>query len=466
MKPQYSLATLMLGLFLLAVFPADDGKGSGAEDSRIIKAIFDEVLVSAESYKLLDHLSNQIGPRLSGSEGAARAVQWTKEVMLGYGFDRVFLQDVMVPHWVRGAVETAHIVLPSGNRVDLKVTAIGGSVATPEGGVTAEVVEVQGLEELTALGKQRVAGKIVFYNRAFDQRSVHTGRGYGGANDQRVDGPSRAAEFGAAAVVIRSVTTAFDDAPHTGMLSYKPDIDRIPAAAFGVQSADKLTEALRARGPLKLHLELSGCWLPDAKSHNVIGELRGSEHPDEIIVVGGHLDSWDLAQGAHDDGAGCVHAIGALRALQRIGYKPRRTLRAVMFMNEENGLRGGRRYAALALENQEKHLAAIESDAGGFSPRGFGVTASEAAIDKIRSWLPHFDPNTISYIEAGGGGADINPLNKSQGIPVIGLITDSQRYFDVHHSEHDHFGAVDRRELELGTGSLAALIYLLDKYGL
>jgi hypothetical protein len=435
-------------------------------DRKMIRSIFNEALTSGESYQLLDYLCNQIGPRLSGSENAAKAVEWTRKVMTDYEYDRVFLQSVLVPHWERGDKETAEVVLPNGRRETLSMLAIGGSVPTPELGITAEVIEVHSLEEVRELGKEKVAGKIVFYNRAFDQSVIHTGAGYGGVVDQRVYGASRAAEVGAAAVVIRSASSSFDDAPHTGTLVYVDTLPKIPAGALGVQSAIKLSSLLKKNPDLKLTLKINSKWHPDAPSHNVVGELRGSELPNKIILVGGHLDSWDVGQGAHDDGAGCMHAIGALRTLQKLGYKPRHTLRAVMFMNEENGNRGGEKYAELAVANSESHLILIESDAGGFSPRGFGVTAADSTIEKMRKWVSLFPDETICYFKKGGGGVDIRPLHKADGTPMIGFRPDSQRMFDVHHSLNDTFDSVNRRELELGTASIAALIYLIDQYGL
>jgi len=458
-------ALLMLGAMFVHAAPIQDDGAPDPGDVKMIKAIFDHVLVQGESYQMLDHLCNKIGPRLSGSEGAARAVEWAQQVMHDAGFDRVTLQEVMVPHWERGGKEVATI-LGDGGEDPLTVLAIGGSVGTDPDGLTAEVVEVQSLDEVAELGEDRIGGKIVFYNRAFDQRNINTGASYGGAVDQRVGGPSQAAKYGAVGVVIRSVSSSFDDAPHTGTLRYKEGVPRIPAAALGVQSALRLTAALEKNPSLKLYLNMSCRWLPDVKSYNVVGELSGSDHPDEIILVGGHLDSWDVAQGAHDDGAGSVQSIGVLRTLQALNYKPKHTIRAVLFMNEENGTRGGQKYAKLAGENKEKHIIAIETDSGGFVPRGFSVTAPESTLAKMRSWLPYFDKNTISYISKGGGGADIRPLNAMYGVPTVGLRTDSQRYFDIHHSRRDVFSAVDRRELELGTGSLTALIYLIDRNGL
>jgi len=434
------------------------------EDTKVMKKLFDEALTSRETYQLLDHLCNKIGHRLSGSEGAAKAVEWTEKVMTDYGFDKVYKQDLFVPNWKRGAKEVARIQGdPNG---DLSALALGMSVPTPKEGLTAEVIEVQSLEDVEALGEEKIKGKIVFYNRATDQRHIRTGTAYGGAVDQRSAGPAVAAKYGAVGVVIRSVGTAFDDVPHTGVTSYKEDIPKIPAAALGYQSADRLTEALKKNPNTKLFFKMSCQTLEDAPSHNVIGELTGSEFPDEIITIGGHLDSWDVGHGAHDDGSGCMQSIQVLRLFQKLGIKPKRTIRAVMFMNEENGTRGGKKYAELAEQNKENHLIAIESDAGGFSPRGFGVTAEDATLEKFRSWLPYFDENTISYFKKGGGGVDIGPLHRTLGTPMAGFIPDPQRMFDYHHSPADVFSTVHPRELELGTASIAGFIYLIDKYGL
>lgn len=442
----------------------DKGPELDVDDVKTIKRLFDEALTTRETYQLLDHLCNKIGHRLSGSEGAAKAVEWTESVMTEYGFDKVYKQDLMVPNWKRGEKEVARILGDSNE--ELTVLALGMSVATPKEGLTAEVVEVQSLEDVESLGEEKIKGKIVFYNRPTDQRHIQTGAAYGGAVDQRSAGPSVAAKYGAVAVVVRSIGTAYDDVPHTGVTSYKDGIPKIPAAALGFLSADRLTAALQQDPNTQLFLKMSCQTLEDAPSHNVIGELIGSEFPDEIITIGGHLDSWDVGHGAHDDGAGCMQSIQVLRLFQKLGIQPKRTIRAVMFMNEENGTRGGLKYAELAEQNKENHLIALESDAGGFTPRGFGVSAEAAIIEKLRSWLPYFNQNTISYIKKGGGGVDIGPLSRALGTPTIGFIPDSQRMFDLHHSPSDVFSTVHPRELELGTASIAGLIYLIDKYGL
>ena len=462
----FSISTVLIlnCLFLISCkHKSNEHSELNLEDTKIIKQFFDEALTTRETYALLDHLSNKIGHRLSGSEGAAKAVNWTEKVMNNYGFDKVYKQDLFVPNWKRGDKEVARII---DSKEDLSVLALGMSVPTPKDGIRAKIVEVQRLEDLEILGRENIEGKIVFFNRPTDQRLITTGSAYGGAVDQRAEGPSMAAKYGAIGVVIRSVGTAFDDVPHTGGTKYKDGITKIPAAALGVKSADRLTSALRENPNTELFMKMNCRTLKDAPSHNVIGELTGKEFPDKIITIGGHIDSWDVGHGAHDDGSGCMQSIQVLRLFQKLGIVPRHTIRAVMFMNEENGTRGGLKYAELAKKNMEDHLIALESDAGAFTPRGFGVTADDTTIEKFRSWLPYFDDNTINFIKKGGGGVDINPLHKTLGTPTIGFIPDSQRMFDLHHSPNDVFSSVHPRELELGTASIAGLIYLIDKYGL
>ena len=435
------------------------------ETADVITQFYGDALGERESYNLLRDLSKDIGQRLSGSEGAAKAVLWSKEIMEGYGFDSVFLQEVMVPHWERGAYEEC-FYYEGNKKINLSILGAGGTVSTPFEGVTAEVVEVKSLEEVDVLGREGVEGKIVFYNKAFNQRYINIGTSYGETGFQRRLGAIKAAEYGAVASVFRSLSSSNDDYPHTGSMSYKEGVDSIAHGGLGVLSSIKLSEKIKADPKTKLTVRLSGKWFPDALSHNVIGEIKGSENPDNIILVGGHLDSWDVSEGAHDDGAGCVHSIGALRLFQKQGIKPKNTLRAVMFMNEENGLRGGTQYAENAIKNNEKHIVAIESDASAYIPRGFGFSGSDEQLEKIQDWLKYFDKNTISYFSKGGGGADIGPLHRRTGTPMFGLSIDGQKYFEIHHTAKDVFEAVHPREMELGTASMASLVYLIDKYGL
>jgi carboxypeptidase Q len=383
-----------------------------------------------------------------------------------FGFDTVYLQPVMVPHWVRGKKEIARIINSKKmGTVDLTICALGNSVGTGPSGIKAYVIEVKNFDELKLLGEAKIKGKIVFFNRPMDPTNIQAFAAYGGAVDQRGSGASEAAKYGAIGVIVRSMGLNQEDYPHTGALSYAPNIPKIPAIAVSTKHAELLSKLLKEDAAIQLYFETHCEMLPDAPSYNVIGELRGSQFPDEIIAVGGHLDSWDLGQGAHDDGTGCVQSIEVLRLFKAMGIKPKRTLRAVMFMNEENGLRGGWEYAKQAEAKKEKHLAALESDRGGFTPRGFTMSATEEVKAKIRNWKPLLEPYGLTDFSQDGGGADISPL-APQGVALIGYLPDSQRYFNYHHTPEDTFDKVDKRELELGAASMTALIYLIDQYGL
>jgi len=439
---------------------------AGDSDSVVARKFFNEELLHGKSYEMLDELCNDIGHRLSGSEGAARAVKWGEAIMREYKFDRVFLQEVMVPHWVRGAQETARIQRANSDEtINVPICALGGSIGTGKDGITAEVVEVRSVEELTALGEEKIKGKIVFYNRPLDATLINTGAAYGGAVNQRHKGAAEAAKFGAVGAIVRSMTTKLDDVPHTGSMKYDSAGVKIPGGAISTLAANKLSELLAVEPDLKFYFQMNCETLPDVKSYNVVGEIKGSEIPEEIILVGGHLDSWDVGHGAHDDGTGCVQAIEALRLFKVLGIHPKRTIRAVLFMNEENGIRGGKKYAELAKQNNENHIAAIESDAGGFVPRGFGIKGTEEQVSGVVAWKPIFDDYNMGQIAKGWGGADIGPL-KDQGTALIGFRPDTQRYFDLHHTKEDTFDKVHKRELELGAAGMATLLYLLSEYGL
>ncbi|HKP32044.1 MAG TPA: M20/M25/M40 family metallo-hydrolase, partial [Chitinophagaceae bacterium] len=341
----------------------------------------------------------------------------------------------------------------------------GNSNGTGSKGVNAAVILVNSFDELESR-KDEVKGKIVFYNYKFDPKYVETFNSYRDAVRYRGSGASRAAKYGAVAALVRSMTHATDNNPHTGAMNYNDTFPKIPALAVGIRDADKLAESIAGNKEVRLFLKSNAKMLPDTAVNNVIAELTGSEFPNEIITVGGHLDSWDPAEGAHDDGAGCVQALEVIRVLKAIGYKPKRTIRAVLFANEENGGRGGQKYAAEAKAKNEKHIFALESDAGGFTPRYLGFTMSKERQEKVKQWLPLFRPYLILEFRDSGGGADIGPLNRELGTPVAGFTPDSQRYFDIHHARSDVFEAVNKRELDLGAVNMAAIVYLIDKYGL
>uniref|UniRef100_UPI00404B176C M20/M25/M40 family metallo-hydrolase n=1 Tax=Gelidibacter sp. TaxID=2018083 RepID=UPI00404B176C len=440
---------------------------SAQDDAEMFKTIYKQSLTNGKSYEWLDHLSNNIGSRLSGSLGAERAVEYTKDELEKLGLDKVWLQPVMVPRWVRGLPEFAYIETAPGQTTQVNICALGGSVETPLGGLKANVIEVQGIDELKALGRSKVEGKIVFFNRPMQPDLIQTFEAYGGCADQRYSGAYEAGKLGAAGVIVRSLNLRLDDLPHTGAMTYGdlPVSQRIPSAAISTNDANLLSGLLSLDKNLKFYFKQQCQQLPDVQSYNVIGQITGSEFPDEYILVGGHLDSWDLGDGSHDDGAGVVQSMDVLRLLKESGIKPKRSIRVVLFMNEENGLRGAKEYADEAKRKGENHIFSLESDAGGFTPRGFQFDGSEAAFNKVLDWQSLFKPYLIHYFEKGGSGADVGPLKTATNV-VAGLRPDSQRYFDHHHASNDTFEHVNKRELELGAATMTALVYLFDKYGI
>ncbi|MAP54151.1 M28 family peptidase [Altibacter sp.] len=460
------MRTLLLAVCGLLFITESIAQTNFEQDSLKIRSIFDMALLDGKSYEWLDYLSNEIGGRLSGSLEAERAVKYTENELKELGLDRVWLQPVMVPKWTRGLPEYSYIETAPGITSIADICALGGSVATPDGGLKAEVIEVQGIEDLARYGRENIEGKIVFYNRPMRADLIHTFEAYGGCVDQRYSGAMEAAKYGAVGVVVRSMNLRMDDLPHTGTMNYGdlPAEQRIPACAISTNGAEYLSSALKLKPDLQFYFKQNCKTFPDVQSYNVIGEMTGSVYPNKYIVVGGHLDSWDLGDGSHDDGAGCVQSMEVLRLFKKINYTPKHTIRVVLFMNEENGLRGGNKYAEEAKLKREQHVFALESDAGGFTPRGFSFDTDDANFKQIKSWEPLFKPYLIHYFEKGGSGADIGPL-KDNGIVLAGLRPDSQRYFDHHHAANDTFDAVNKRELELGGAAMASLVYLMDKYG-
>ncbi|MFY7840396.1 MAG: M20/M25/M40 family metallo-hydrolase [Lacibacter sp.] len=435
-------------------------------DSAMFKRIADDVFTNSTGYENLRILCKKVGPRLSGSPQAAAAVQETYKMMKAMGADTVYLQECMVPHWVRGAKESALLVDAKGKTFSLNICALGNSVGTGKQGIKAEVIEVRSFKELEQLGVAGVKGKIVFYNFPMNPTNVETFRSYGEAGQFRGRGPSMAAKYGAIGAMVRSLASNIDDYPHTGTTTYNDSFPKIPAIAVSTRHAEYISAELKKNKTMQLYFRTECEMLPDVKSHNVIAEIRGTEFPNEVITVGGHLDSWDLAEGAHDDGAGCIQSMEIIRVYKKLGIKPKRTIRVVMFMNEENGLRGGRKYAEVAAtEKDKKFIFALESDAGGFTPRAFGFTAEAPVLAKLRNWAPLFKPYGVYEFADGGGGADIGPL-RPLGTTLSGLRPDSQRYFDHHHAANDTFEMVSKRELELGAINMVLLLYIVDQYGL
>jgi carboxypeptidase Q len=434
------------------------------QDSIAIQQIANDVLTKGEAYNNLYYLCKKIGPRLSGSPQAQKAVEAGISMLKKAGADTVYLQPCMVPHWVRGKKETGFIAYNNGVQYPLQLCALGNSVGTGNKGVSAPIIEVHSFDELQQLGKI-VKGKIVFFNVEMNPTHIHTFKAYGESGFARRSGAAIAAKYGAVAVMVRSLASNDDDFPHTGVMSYNDSFPKIPAVAISTNNANWLSKQLLSKKTVTAFLQTNCSMQKEVLSYNVVGEIKGSEKADEIITVGGHLDSWDLAEGAHDDGAGIVQSIEVIRVFKAQGIQPKRTLRAVLFMNEENGGKGAEKYLAVAKEKNEQHLFALESDAGGFTPRGFSFDMPENKLTAIKQWKNLFYPYGVYDFSAGGSGADIGPL-KTIGAALAGLRPDSQRYFDVHHASIDVFETVSKRELHLGAINMAALIFLVDKYGL
>jgi carboxypeptidase Q len=462
-------------------------------DSLAIRKIYTEALTDNTAYKNLEYLCTGIGGRLCGSPQAEKAVEWARHVMEGMGLDTVYLQETSVRHWVRGDKEEAIVNRGKASGYRLHACALGGSVGTGEKGLSAKVIEVKEFDELAKLGREKIAGKIVFFNHPADPSFYMTFQSYGGAVGFRARGAVQAARYGAIAAVVRSATIAHDNFPHTGIMHYADTVEKIPAIAISTNDADKLSSGLKNDPGLTLFIRLSCKELPEVISYNVIGEIKGTDHPDQIIAFGGHLDSWDLGQGAHDDGSGVIQSIEVLRLFKALHIRPKHTLRGIAFMDEETEQRGAKRYTESAQQminarnklldqyNGDSllkvakykqpaayignHIAAIEADRGGSTPFGFSIDASDTQLKKVQGWKNLLQPYGLYFFEKGGSGVDVSGLKKF-GVPVIGLVTDSQRYFDYHHSGNDTFDKVNERELQLGSASIGALVYLIDIYGL
>ena len=437
-------------------------------DSITIRNIYNEVLAEGAIYDNLRTLTKDIGHRLSGSYQAEQAMYWGADLLRKYGADTVFTQPVTVPSWSRNDVATARAILSGGKVIPLRITALGGSVQTPrDKPIKAQIVVVKHINDLE--GRDDIKGKIVLFNRAMDPILINTGAAYGGANDQRTYGAIAAAKVGAIGSLVRSLTHSLDTLPHTGAMSYENGVHRIPSAAISTVDARILAQIYKEDPGVEVEFTMNCRKYHDVEQGNIVGEWIGSEYPNEIITVGGHLDSWDIGEGAHDDGAGVVHTIETLRILKEIGYQPKRTLRFVLFINEENGNRGGKKYAEIAgLEfgNDEKiYVAAMESDAGGFSPRGFNLDAADEHYELFKSWQRLFEPYNLYHFKRGWAGVDIGPLKRLDHRPfMVGLVPDGQRYFDFHHTANDIFENVHKRELELGAAAMASMIFLIDKH--
>ena len=445
---------IVFGSLPLAIF-------SQSPDETVIGEIFDNVLLSDKAYRNLEYLCEYTPGRLLGSEESVTALEYMKRYFEEMGVDTVFLQEFKTPAW--RCNNTAVTILSGEGDIILRADALGPSPSTPGEGLVARVVEVQGLEELKTLDSDTIAGKIVFFNKPVNLKLVNTFQCYGSAIDQRYHGPALAAEMGAAGVLVRSVTTKHDTFPHTGSTGFEDR--KIPCAAISTVDADILSDALKADNNMQVKMVIDAEDLLEITSFNLIADIRGSVYPDEYIVVGGHIDAWFNSPGAHDDGIGCVQSADVLRIFKELGLDNKRTIRAIMFMDEELYQSGGNAYTDYTETNGIKNYLALEADAGGFTPEGFTVDATDSIYDKIAGHKDLLKPYGIHYIRKGGSGVDIGPL-KNFGVPLMGYRTDSQRYMDIHHSANDSFDKVHPRELQLGSGCLAAMIYLIDTHGL
>lgn len=437
-------------------------------DAKTLEEIHNHVLTQDKSYEWLTHITKNIGARLTGSDAIDDMVTYTKQELEKLGLDSVWVEPVMAPKWTRGEPEEAYIV-SDGKKTKVEILALGGSIATPKSGIKAKVVEVMSLKEVEELGEEGVKGKIVFYNRPMDPTHINTFIAYGEAADQRFAGARVAAKYGAVGAIIRSMTLRQNDVIHTGSMGYGDLLPEqyIPGATISTSTANLLSELLNKDNTLEFYFK-QNCENHDpVLTYNVIGELRGKTHPEEILLVGGHLDSWDIGEGAHDDGAGVVQSMQVLDIFKNIEYQPNRTIRAVLFANEENGVRGGRTYALNAKEKEENHIFAIESDSGGYVPRGFSFDPEtpESILNKLRSWKSLFELFNLHLFEPLGYGVDIGPL-KDGKVLLASLYLDSQRYFDLHHTKEDTLEKVNPRELQLGAAAMASLLYMIDQYGL
>lgn len=456
---------IVLPLFLMSI-PTLNAQND--DDVRKVGEIFDNVLTEGQCYNWLHFLCKKIGHRIAGSPAGAAAVEYTRQILDTMGCDKVWLQEVNVPYWTRGNVSECRIInSPTIGTLDLTVTALGFSGATDVVGLSANVIEIKSVSELEKMEASTVKGKIVFFNTPMDPTKISTFSAYGEAGHQRTAGPRTAAEKGAVGAIVRSLTLKADDIPHSGVTIFK-DVNPIPAVGIGIQSAERLSALLKKEPNTKVYMRLDCQKHEDKTTYNVIGEIKGSDNPDKIILIGGHIDSWDIGEGAHDDGAGCVHSMEVLHTFKRLGIKPKNTIRCVLFANEENGLNGGTVYAEEAKRKGEVHIAAIESDGGGHTPRGFGMDAVpdllKTAYSKAQKFREILAPYGFYELVTGGSGADIGPL-KGQNVVLFGYRPDSQRYFDYHHTSNDIFENVHKRELELGAAGIASLVYLIDKYG-
>ena len=430
------------------------------KDSLQFKKISDEILVNGKSYEDLRELTKNIGNRLCGSANYEKAADWAMEKLKEAGADKVWFQPVIVNVWSRGD-ESLKIKINSGKWKEVRMLSLGNSEGTKGKDLKGEIILVKTLEEFEKIPDILVKDKIVFFNYAFKQEYVVTGQAYGDAGKYRRVTAAEVAKKGGKAVIIRSLTSNFDDVPHTGAMRYEDGIQKIPAIAIGAETANELEKTLLKKEKVEAILN-SNCGMNgEALTKSVIAEITGNKDK-SVIVVGGHLDSWDVGEGAHDDGAGIVQSIEVLRTFKKLNLNNNHTIRVICYANEENGVRGGRTYLESLKKSNEPHVFALESDSGGFTPRSFTLGMSPEKAKEMKKWEKLFNPYGIFEFAGDYSGVDIEPLRELK-IPTSELVTDSQRYFDIHHTPEDTFEKVNRRELLLGATVMTQLIYMIDQ---
>lgn len=455
----------LIYLWLFGTLVLSENLNGQRVDSLVLQRLQEEIMGKDRCYEQLRQLCKEIGPRLSGSPGADQALDWAEHALIQAGADRVWRQPITVPVWERGQLQMSFkSAATEGNWVPLKALALGNSVGTEgklmEGPVRMVADEAQFLQ----LPDSMVQGHWIFFNHPFPQTLINPFEAYGKVGRYRWHAASWVSARGGKGVIIRSLSTSLEDVIHTGSLRYADTVDPIPAVTIGNQTAEKL-EAWIQLGEAEIRMVSTARMRASRPSANLIAELRGETDPSSLVLVGAHLDSWDLGEGAHDDGAGVVQCIEVIRSLKALGIRPKRTIRIVLFMNEENGLEGGRTYADSARKSSEKHVLAVESDAGGFAPRGFGLRMDSSKAQEIRRHRSLFYPMGIYDFETESAGPDIYPL-RELGVPLMALLPDPQRYFDLHHTDRDVFEQISHRELKIGALALTSLAYIMSEHGL
>ena len=410
--------------------------------------IISKSLTDSTAYNRLGYMCDTFGPRLSGSKNLENAINWILKEMKSDGLENVRGEKVAVPTWIRGK-ESATLLSPF--KKELSMLGLGGSIATPRGGLKAEVIVVNDWDELESRSNE-VPGKIVLFNAPFTS--------YGETVAYRYSGASAAAKHGAVASLIRSIGPWSMNTPHTGVMAYNDDVQKIPNAALTMEDAMMLSRIHDRGNKIIVKLDMNARMVADRWSHNVLGEIKGSVYPDEVVVVGGHIDSWDVGQGAHDDGGACIASWEVLRLIKELGLKPKRTIRCVMWTNEENGGKGNKGYRDMHLDEMDKHVLAIESDGGVFSPKGFGFSGNDSARDIVEEIHELMKPIGANTISDGGRAADVAPLN-DEGVPVMSLKVDGSKYFWYHHTNADTFDKVDFNEFNRCIAAMAIMAYVV-----